>query len=155
MTFTKAKVRIAFAALLSLGLLSAGCGDSDDETTTATLSKAQFIKQADEICGKTEGRQLKRIEEFQKRQLPPGPKAERELVLFAGIPPLALEAEELEELPLPGSGGSEAEAFIESFSAGVEKAEKDPTSLLGEKTNPFAEAEKLAREFGFKVCGGA
>jgi len=150
-------IRHRLLGLVSVLLVAAlaGCGSDGDETTAATVSKAQFIKQADAVCDKTEGRQLKRIEEFQKRQLPPGPKAERELVAFAGVPPLAIEAEELEELPLPSSGGDEAEAFIDAFRAGVAKAEEDPASMLSEKAYPFVRATELAREFGFKVCGGA
>ena len=42
------------AVLVALAALVAGCGDGDDSDTTATLTKAEFIKQGDRICEKAE-----------------------------------------------------------------------------------------------------
>jgi hypothetical protein len=44
---------LAICGVLAIALVTAGCGGGDDETT-ATLTKAQFIKQADGICSAAE-----------------------------------------------------------------------------------------------------
>lgn len=142
-------------ALLALAALSGGCGSGDEETTAASVSKAAFIKQADAVCSKTEKRQLALVAKFQQRGVKPGPKSELELVAFAGVPPLATEAEELRELPQPSSEAKQAKAFIAAFAAGVKRAEQDASLMLDLEKNPFTEAEQLAGEFGLKVCGGA
>jgi hypothetical protein len=40
----------AVAAMLALGLTAAGCGGASKSSTTATLSKAQFLAQGNAIC---------------------------------------------------------------------------------------------------------
>jgi hypothetical protein len=142
---------------LILAIFAIGCGDGDGDgaTAAASVSKAEYVKQADDICAKTEGRQQKRVGMFGKKERQQTPNAEAELVRFAGVPPLAMEAEELAELPLPTSEAAQAKAFLKAFEVGVEAAEEDPTSLLAADSNPFAKAEAIAVKFGFKVCRGA
>src|SRR5437870_516698 len=42
---------LALAALLAVGAIAAGCGSSNDNTTsTSSLTKAEFIAKADAIC---------------------------------------------------------------------------------------------------------
>jgi hypothetical protein len=148
------RARLLTGAALIAAFALVGCGDGDD-TTAAELTKAQYIKQADAICSKTEKRQQQLVGEFSKKEKKQTAGSEEALVRFAGIPPLATQAEELGELPVPKTGAKEAEAFLKAFEAGVEGSEKDPKSLLTASANPFAEAEKIAQNFGFKVCRGA
>lgn len=142
--------------LVSL-LLLAGCGSggADTSETTATLTKAQYIKQADAICSKAEKRQLKLVVSFQKLNLKQTPSSELRLVKFAGIPPLGKQVEELAALAPPATGAKQASAFIKAFEAGVAEAEKNPALLLELNKDPFAKARALAGSYGFKVCRGA
>jgi hypothetical protein len=137
-----------------LGLLATGCGNSDDGNSR-TISREEFIQKADSICAKHEKKQKERVATFTKTHPISGPKAEMELVEFAGLPPLLKEAKELAQLPLPNVATAEAEEFIKAIERGVQKVQKDPRSLLVYEDNPLEEAENLAEQFGFKVCGGA
>jgi hypothetical protein len=142
------------AAALVLG--GGGCGGSDgSQTEAATVTKAQFIRRADATCAKAEKRQLALVQKFGERETQQSEDAELELVRFAGVPPLAVEAEELAVLPLPSADARQAEAFLEAFEQGVEQAEQNPGALLNSTQNPFEKSEELAARFGFKVCAGA
>jgi hypothetical protein len=140
--------------LLLLGLVTAvgvaGCGgDSEDEEP---IAKAQYVKQADSICAKTETRQQALLNKLVKNP-PKGKEAQLELIQRAGIPPLATQVDELDELPEPKTDTKNAEAFLTEFRSTVEAVEGKPELLLD--ANAFAKAETLAQKFGFKVCGGA
>jgi hypothetical protein len=140
---------------LAFALALPGCGGGDSETTE-TISKAQYVKQADAICSKTENRQLKLVGEFnQGKNTPQNQKSEEELVLFAGLPPLKQQAEELSELPKPSTGAQEVEKYVSTLQSAIEKSEDDPGLMLLSATSPFANPETLARKIGFKACSGA
>lgn len=150
---SKARLSLPLLAVLVAALIS-GCGGDDDSTTTATVSKAQFVKEADAICKKTELEQEKLVNKYYVRLNPNELKAKGEkLVRLAALPPLQTQAEELSELPLPEQGEKEAKAYMKAFEAGLQEAEEDPKSLLEGKA--FADAEAQAAKVGFKVCLGA
>ena len=138
--------------LLGLGCGSGGSDSSNASNASATVSKAEYVKQADAICGRTEKKQLQLVAKFPKQK--PTKQAQVELVEFAGIPPLSEQAKELSDLPAPREDAADAKAYVAAFSVGVEKAEGDPSTML-KAPSPFAEAEALALKFGFKVCKGA
>jgi hypothetical protein len=148
---------LAIAPAVIAALAVAGCGGSDDDGTTApaSLTKAQYVKQADAVCAKTEGRQQLLVKKFSEKGLKQSAATEVKLVVFAGIPPLVTQAEELAAIPLPSSGADEAQAFVKAFEAGVKEAEAKPAALLNLETNPFTKAESLARKYGLQVCRGA
>lgn len=144
-------------AVLTLAALSAGCGGSGD-STTASLTKAQYIKRGDAICTKAEQEQLAGVERFQREThveaLGVG-SSEEQLVKEVGIPPLRLETEKLADLPAPQGGETQVKAYVAALEEGMQAAEKEPGLLLEAGKSPFAEAEELASAYGFRVCGGA
>lgn len=133
-----------------------GCGGGNDGTTEASsISKAQYIKQADAICTKTEDRQEALVQKFGEKEKKQTANSEAELVSFAGLPPLQQQVEELSELPPPSTGAAEASAYLKALEDAVKAGREDPAALLGGTENPFAKAEELGQKFGFKVCRGA
>jgi hypothetical protein len=150
------RLYLCLGLVACLALVAVGCGESDDgDASGATITKAQFIKKADETCAKAEARQLALVGKFSEQGRPPSKANEEALIRFAAVPPLNAEAEELSALPLPSEGSAQAEAFLRAFEAGIEGAEAAPGRLLERARNPFAKAEALAAQFGLKVCGGA
>lgn len=146
---------------LCLLVLSSCGGGSDSTSTLGELPKAAFIKRADEICSKTEKRQLFLVDKFQQKRRaegetqPPSSKAEAEIVTAAGLPPINREIEELSELPLPQTDAKQLAKYLEALKAAVKAAEQNPRMLLGRESDPFAKATSLAKGFGFEVCSGA
>jgi len=147
------------ATLTALAVLNS-CGSGDDTKTVNSLSKKEFIKQADQICSKTEKRQLVLIGKFEEGKSPQesqasSPKAEEELVAFAGVPPVKQQLQELSQLPAPEGGSEQVDGYLKALETGLKTAENDPALLLSIDSDPFAKATSLAKAFGFKVCSGA
>jgi len=141
-------------------VLTACGGDSDSSTTVASISKAEYVKQADQICAKTEKRQLALLNTLQEEQAKDGKAnggkgSEVEMVIAAGLPPVRKQLEELTALPSPEGGASQINSYLKALEDGVTAVEDNPSSLLGLDTNPFAAAEAQAIKAGFKVCAGA
>ncbi len=149
---------MAFMTITALVVLTS-CGSGDDETVE-TVSKQELVNQADQVCSKTEKRQLALVGKFEKSksgkdsQASPA-QAEEELVTFAGLPPIEQQIQELSDLPTPESGAGQFTAYLEALKTGLATAEKDPSSLLASGADPFAEAISAAEQFGLKVCAGA
>ena len=148
-----------FAALLALiALVVAGCGSGSDTTeSTASPTKAAFIKQADSICGTSEKQSNKEIEEFFEEEgvaknKEPSKEAQEQAIEEIAIPGVSGQLEEIRALGFPeGTDGEEAEAIVESAEGDVEEVEEEPSALFSGST--FKQTNKEAREYGLKVCG--
>jgi len=146
------------AVLLGI-LVLAGCGSSGSEGSSSSgteLSKAEFIKQGDAICAKTDKVQETELQEFQKKD-PEGkltPAVREEMVTDAGLPPIQDEIKELADLQGPSADSDEIEAIVDGIEEALKKAEADP-SLLLKGPDPFAAVGKKAAAYGFKECDQA
>jgi hypothetical protein len=145
------------AAFLTLCLALAGCGgDSDSESQPASLSKAQYIKQADVICKKTEKRQRKLLTQFSIKNngTPEDQKGLEKAISYAALPPMQEEIKELKELSDPAEKAAEAKAYVKALEKGLEAAEREPGTMLLEP-GAFTKAEEIGKKFGFATCRGA
>jgi hypothetical protein len=141
-------------SVFAVGLV--GCGDGGGTTQSETLTKAEYVKQADQVCGKTEGRQRALLTKFQKenRNIGSGQAATEKMISTAALPPMAEQIQELSQLPPPDQEAAKAKAYIEELEKGLAIAEKEPGTLLL-SPGAFTKSEEAARAFGFKTCAGA
>lgn len=147
---------IAFAVLAASILFASGCGGSD--STTASLSKAQFVKQADAICEAADEAQAEALQRFgeetpqlSNKQI--NSKATQETIIKAvGLPPIRAEIKELSELGVPEGDEDQIEAIISGLEQALKQAEANPVALTDEKGGPFTEVGKLAAKYGLKAC---
>src|SRR5438128_2043762 len=111
------QAQIALLALLmalAIGIVGCGSGGEDETAQADTLTKAEYVKQADEICAKTEGRQRKLLTKFQKQNPnPEGPSETEKMISYAGLPPIQEQIQELSKLPLPDKEAAKAKAYLE------------------------------------------
>ena len=143
---------LLLATALTTAAIVSGCGSSDEGTTQASVTKASFIREADKICAAADKGQEARLNVLAKVVKKTGkPFGDEVLIKRAGLPPLVKAVEELSELPLPEDGG-QAKAIVTELEAAVEKAEKNPTSLVKTQT-PFTSVLPRARAYGLRVCG--
>ena len=149
----------AFAALFALAALMAGCGGGDETTNeTVTLTKAEFIKQGDTICKEGNKEIQKGFEEYvEENDLPENkePSAEQgvELTETVILPNVKQQAEEIRDLGAPEGDEEQVDELVTSLEDAVAEGEDDPESLFEGKTDPFAEVNEIATDYGFKVCG--
>jgi hypothetical protein len=147
------------AGFAMLAALIAGCGGGgSDSTSGETLTKAEFIKQGDEICKKgnaaLEGEANEFAEENGIDTQKPTEAQQEEVVEKVVGPAIHRQAEEIGDLGAPSGEEEQVEAIVEAVESGSEEMETDP-KVLAEGKNPLAKGGKLAQEFGFKVCGSA
>jgi hypothetical protein len=155
---------------LTIVALVAGCGggsdsgdssaadtSSQDKSTAPALSKAEFIKQGDEICTKTAEELNEGIESYtSENELDEGEEPSEEqqeaLVSEAILPVFRAQAEQLGALGPPTGEEAAVEEIVTGIEDAVADAEDDLSSAISGES-PLEDANAKAREFGFKVCG--
>jgi uncharacterized protein with von Willebrand factor type A (vWA) domain len=148
-------VLAAFAAIL---LVAVGCGGgSDSSSDSSSISKAQFIKQADAICEKGNEENEAEFEEFAKEnglseKQEPTKAQQEEAISEIVAPGVQKQIDEIDALGAPEGDEKQIEAMVAAVEEGVEEIEEDPGSLT-EGKNPLAKGSKLAKEYGLKTCG--
>jgi hypothetical protein len=148
---------IVLVALVAVAAIVAGCG-SDDSETTASLTKAQFIKQADAICKKEDAKVEGEFKSFAKENgIPlnkePNPEQGEELVEEILVPNVRNQSEAIRDLGAPSGEEEKVTELLDSLDEGIEVAEEDPGALFDSKSDPFAKVNELARDYGLEVCG--
>ena len=143
------------AALALMAALVAGCGSDDDSETTATITKAELIKQGDEICKKANDQSEKEAEEFAEENGFTLEKASEEqledAVADVLVPSLNQQAEDIDALGAPEGDEERVEEIVVSFEGTADEIKDDPGAVFEGKV--LDEPGKLAGDYGFKVCG--
>jgi len=156
-------VRFSRAKLLVVGVVAfslfAGCSQSHSPATArnSVEAKAAFVRRADKICKRGEQETEAEVKAAAAKYgltRGKGPtSAQREALLVeVVVPSIKKQAAELAELPPPPGEGETVKAVILSIEEGVEKTEDEPALGL-RQPGPFARTHKLAKAYGFKVCG--
>jgi hypothetical protein len=148
--------------VLAIAVIAAGCGSSSSEESTSSLTKAEFIKRGDAICAKANKENEAEFEEFAKehnlsKNKEPSEAVQEEVATTVLLPSVSKQLEDIRALGAPSGEEEQVDEILETVEGEVEEGEEEPSSLLGaeeeEEVSPFAEGNKMAREYGFKVCG--
>jgi hypothetical protein len=140
-----------FAALAAIALIAAGCG-SDDSTTdsTASLTKAEFVKQGNAICDA--GNQ--EINAGFEKALPKGKEPSKaeldEAMETVLIPSITKQIEEIRALGAPEGEEEAVEDFLVGAEEELEKGEEEPASLATEAS--FKKTSQEAKAIGLTSC---
>jgi hypothetical protein len=147
--------------VLAIAVIAAGCGSSSDnsssEESTASITKAELIKQGDAICATSEKEAEAEFEEFGEENgisesKEPTEAQKEELATSILLPSVSSQIEEIRALGAPSGEEEEVSEILDTVEEEVEEGEAEPAALF-ESGEPFAEGNKMAREYGFKVCG--
>jgi hypothetical protein len=147
--------------VLAIALIAAGCGSSSDNSTdsTASLTKAEFLKQGNAICA-TGNKQIEAgFESFGKENhlsenKQPTEAQAAEVAETVLIPAVNTQIEGIRALGAPSGDEDQVNAILEAAEEAVEKTEEDPGALLSSNSeNAFAKANKLSSEYGLTTCG--
>jgi hypothetical protein len=140
-------------AATALALIAGGCGGGDEES----LTRAEFIEQADAICTESSKQIEREYRAFAEGGARKGgiSKAEgQEVGQEILLPNVQSRVEELRELNPPEADEDQITAMLDALEAGVEEGRENPKSLFS-GDYPLEEANKMAQEYGFKACGRA
>ncbi len=145
------------AGALAIALIAAGCGSSSDDST-ASITKAEFIKKSDAACTKGNEQIESEFQSYARKngiseKKEPTEAQSTQLSETILLPAVQQEVEEIRALGAPSGEEDKVNAVLDAVEEGIEKGEEDPGSLVTENPAAFAKANKLANEYGFKVCG--
>lgn len=144
---------VALAGLVA-ALIVAGCGGgSSSSTTTEALSKGEFLAQGNQACAKGEkeinaaGRKL-----FTQSQAP-SQAAQQKFVTDTIVPNIQGQIDAIAALPAPAGDEDQVKAITDAAQSALDKVRSDPSLITQQgKTDPFAEANKLANAYGLTKC---
>jgi hypothetical protein len=144
----KSIVVLLFAALA----LVAGCGDDEGDDggsgdDSATLTKAQYLEQGNEICAKY-NKQLEDL--FPQIPGQPGSASFDSFAEEKIVPVLETQISEVEALPAPEGDEDQVDEIFAAANEGLDNVREDPSAIAGDA---FAEANQLANAYGLTECG--
>ena len=155
------------AGAMAIALLAVGCGSSDDSTTdsttdsgsvaTSSLSKAEFIEQADAICSKANDSISEEAEAYAEdngisTDKEPSDEEKEEIVVEVIVPAIETQVDEIEELGAPSGDEETITAIVEGIRTASSETADDPSLAFGSPT-PFEDVNKEAQDYGLEVCG--
>jgi hypothetical protein len=164
--------RLPFLLLAAVAATAivAGCGD-DDETTTSTPTtttgatgasgatgaadaspeKAAFLKEADAICAAGDKEiDAEANEVFGSGE--PSAKEQSDFVENTVIPSIQEQLDQLSELDPPAEDADEFDGIVDDAQSALDELESDPSSLTS-GSDPFADVNQRAQDFGLTACG--
>jgi hypothetical protein len=147
------------AGVLAVALFVAGCGsDSSTTDSTASITKAEFVKQGNAICKEGNEKIESEFEKFAKENKLSEKKAPTEAQLEEAseeflIPQITKQVEGLRALGAPSGEEEQVNTLLDNAEAALEEVEDDPSLLSGEKSEPFEDVNKEARAVGLTTCG--
>jgi hypothetical protein len=149
---------LLLAAVMALAVVAAGCGSSSDDDSTegaVALTKAEFIKQGDQICKQAGEDSQAEAEEFADENDFELEKASKEQLEEAIdqvlVPVLNNQVEEIKALGAPEGDEDQVEAILVALEDGSDEVAADPSRAF--EADPLKQAKRLAQGYGFKVCG--
>jgi hypothetical protein len=131
-------------------LVLAGCGGGS--STTASLTKPQFTKQAKALCVKAEAERGAVIREAEKEAPKNGKlsRAEQSAIVLAALPPYKDLGAEIEALGAPEGEGDKVEEIVAALEKSLKKSEADPQSAINDQA--FVEFNELVIAYGLDSC---
>jgi hypothetical protein len=146
------------AGVLAVTVVIMGCGGGDDdEATASSITKAEFIKQADAACEKGEKQMQVAFGAFSQEKQQEGvnkptPELYDELVAAVVVPPIEQEADEIRALGAPDGDEEQIDAFVEAREESIEIAEGEPKAIISNSDVIFGKSSKLADAYGLENC---
>jgi hypothetical protein len=150
---------------VGIALVAAGCGGDDDDDTAATtttgatgaaggapLSKEQFIAEANAIC-KQGTKELDQAagEVFGKGQEPSQEEQER-FITETALPNTQAQIDAIRALTPPEGDEEQITAILDEAQQELDELEQDPGSLTEGGEDPFADVNRMLREYGITTC---
>ncbi len=146
----KLNATLAVAVALALGGIAAGCGSSNDDSTTSTaaISKADFVAQANQICkqGNAEveqaGKQLGNVNEAQLE----------DFVANTVVPNIQKQVDGVKALGAPAGEEAQLNELISVTQADLDQLKADPSKIQDDHL--FDDSNQKATALGLTECAG-
>jgi hypothetical protein len=117
------------------------------------LTKTEFTTRVNEICIQVPPTYEEELEKLEKAMGGKKP-SKAETNLKAAVPPLDAAIDQMEAVTPPPGEEQNLEELIDALDSAARGVEAKPRSELSGPKSPFAEFQKLSKEFGFETCEG-
>jgi hypothetical protein len=151
--------RFALAAIAAGGLIAAGCGDDDGDTTASgaggvTVPKQEWLADADRICAEAQRETQEAVAQEGITQTSPPDEAQAFTQDFA-LPTQQRVVDDIRALGLPEGAEEQATAMLDEVQAAIDRVEGDQAleSDFIKSEGEFERADALAQEIGLEECG--
>lgn len=116
--------------LVVVAALLVGCGGGDETTTTASLTQAQFVKQANAVCERLRKKRRDVIAAYDERAIengenPDGRAALEEKLVTLLIPLMRERLSGLEALEAPEAAADKWKRMLDHYASAIEKLEEE------------------------------
>ncbi|MGA8746320.1 MAG: hypothetical protein WB507_10705 [Solirubrobacterales bacterium] len=148
---------LPIGALLFAGLLVAGCGSSSGTTTTtAAISKAEFVAKGNGICAVGNRKQEVEVMAFAKKhgiseKQEPTKAQQSELVDAVFVPSVQSQIDSVKALGAPSGEEQQVTAALESAQEALNEVKAKP-ELAFTKPSPFKAAGEKLHALGLIQC---
>jgi hypothetical protein len=139
-----------------IALVLAGCGGDGETTTTTTsapLTKAEFVRQADQICLSGDSRIEAAADDLVPAVGEPSPAEVRRIALRIVVPGLEAEVRAIRAVGAPPGDEAAVERILRATERGIAQIETDPEGAIEGPPPGLREAGRLARRYGSQQCG--
>ena len=146
------------AGVLAATVAMVGCGSgggSDTAVAESSISKAQYVKQAEAVCQKGNEEVEADFATFYRENedvKKPTESVYVSLVEEVMEPNISAEVEELRELDVPKGDAAQIEAMLSAREESISIAEGEPKAVIDDSEKVFGKASKLADAYGLKDC---
>lgn len=151
-----AGVLVAAVVMFGCGGSSSGSGGGSDTTVSeSSISKAEYVKQAEAVCEKGNEELEADFATFvkEKENVKKASEADYvELLEKVVAPNISAEVEELRELDVPKGDASQVGAMLIAREESLSIAEEEPKAMVADSEKVFGKATKLASAYGLKAC---
>jgi hypothetical protein len=168
--FLSTRASLLLSALAAL-FIASGCGGSngsggDVEVQTGSLTKAQFVEQADQICEESRARVDKNYAALLKKTTKllkatgskPSPEAlgvlQKEAVETILLPTYEKMIDQISSLGAPASDQDQIATFLGTEQEKLEEASEEPSDPFVH-VHFFTPVTKLAEAYGMTGCAGS
>jgi esterase/lipase len=147
--------------LVALGVVVGGCGGGGDSSSTVT--KAEFVKQADTLCAERQKEWKAALasynQQVQERNATNKLQVQEEiatnLLEEEMIPSLNKQLEAMEALPAPEGDEAQVSKMLDNLSKELEKVEGEKNVVYGiAKSHDFEKFEEEAKKYGLDCSFG-
>jgi hypothetical protein len=144
----KLSATLAITAVLALGAIAAGCGSSDDDSSTSALTKTEWIAKADAIC-KQGNQQIEQAAQQQFGNGKPTAADVRQFGVGTALPNTQTQVDKIRALGAPSGDEDQVNKILDTVQADIDKAK-----AAGDvEDSTFADGNALAKQYGLEVCG--
>ncbi len=146
----------ALAACVAIAAGAAGCGGDDDSsgdtTATETITKEEWIAQADAICKAGDDA----IDQATEDAGLSSKSSQEELEGFVTdtlIPNVSDQRDQIEALPVPAGEEDAIGNITDELDQAIEEVQSDPGAVADGSSTAFEQVNQDAQDYGLTDCG--